>query len=198
MIHCRLLRLGYPSFNSVCSFSFPPFLDSRIVITFSHASRLRIFTMNLRRLLCQFLHLFPSEGDYPHADGIRQICQICVYANSAANPLIYNAVNEQFREGFKTYFRSWIECVLKIKRSKRRDDLKVTNRRNGAKPIGTCTMCGSSDTSLDGTLYSQKQQLQVNNNGGAQISMNGTTDTKDSIESEADKVEEHKELLTSV
>ena len=154
--------------------------------------------MNLRRLLCQFLYLFPSEGDYPHADGIRQICQICVYANSAANPLIYNAVNEQFREGFKTYFRSWIDCVLKIKRSKRRDDLKVTNRRNGAKPIGTCTMCGSSDTSLDGTLYSQKQQLQVNNNGGAQISVNGTTDTKNSIESESDKVEEHKELLTSV
>lgn len=139
-----------------------------------------------------------GEGDYPHADGIRQICQICVYANSAANPLIYNAVNEQFREGFKTYFRSWIECVLKIKRSKRRDDLKVTNRRNGAKPIGTCTMCGSSDTSLDGTLYSQKQRLQVNNNGGAQISMNGTTDTKNSIESESDKVEEDKELLTSV
>lgn len=193
MIHCRLLRLGYPSFN--CLFLF---LDPRIVITFSHASRLRIFTMNLRRLLCQFLYLFPSEGDYPHADGIRQICQICVYANSAANPLIYNAVNEQFREGFKTYFRSWIECVLKIKRSKRRDDLRVTNRRNGAKPIGTCTMCGSSDTFLDGTLYSQKQQLQVNNNGGTQISMNGTTDTKNSIESESDKVEEHKELLTSV
>ncbi|XP_022796055.1 neuropeptide FF receptor 2-like [Stylophora pistillata] len=147
-----------------------------------------------------FLWLDFGNGDrHPNATGIMQFCQICVYANSAANPLIYNAVNEQFREGFKTYFRSWIECVLKIKGSNRREDLNVANRQNGAKPTTSCTICsGSSDTSLNGTLHSQKQQLQVNNNATAEVSMNGTTDGKVLIVTESDRVEEHAELLTSV
>ena len=80
------------------------------------------------------------------------LCQICVYANSASNPLIYSAVNEHFREGFKNYFRSWIDCVLKIKGSRRKDKMRTNKRRTKAKPVGGCSFCGQSDTSLDGTL----------------------------------------------
>ena len=80
------------------------------------------------------------------------LCQICVYANSASNPLIYSAVNEQFREGFKNYFRSWIDCVLKIKGSRRKDNMRTNKRRTKAKPVGGCSFCGQSDTSLNGTL----------------------------------------------
>lgn len=139
-----------------------------------------------------------SLGDNPHASGILAMCQICVYANSASNPLIYNAVNEQFREGFKNYFRSWIECVLRIKGNKRRDHLNMGNRRKGGAkpPMGSCTMCKGSGVSLNGTLYTEKEQ-QVNNNGGAEISQNGT-DLKLTTVEELDKVEEHAELLTSV
>lgn len=124
------------------------------------------------------------------------LCQICVYANSASNPLIYNAVNEQFREGFKNYFRSWIECVLKIKGSKRRDHVEITNRRKGAKPIGSCTMCrGGSETSLNGTLCTQRDS-QVNNNDRVDITQVSSYDIK--VTTDQDKLEEYEEFLTTV
>lgn len=124
------------------------------------------------------------------------LCQICVYANSASNPLIYNAVNEQFREGFKNYFRSWIECVLKIKGSKRRDHIQIADRRKGAKPIGSCTMCrSSSETSLNGTLCTQRDS-QVNNNDRVDISQHTGLDTKVTLEQ--DRPDEYEEFLTTV
>lgn len=133
----------------------------------------------------------------PHAPSIVALCQICVYANSASNPLIYNAVNEQFREGFKNYFRSWIDCVLKIKVSKRRDHLQIAvDRRNGAKPIGSCTMCRtSSETSLNGTLCSQRDS-QVNNNDRDDITQHTGLDTK--VTSRHDSPDEYEEFLTTV
>lgn len=133
----------------------------------------------------------------PHAPSIVALCQICVYANSASNPLIYNAVNEQFREGFKNYFRSWIDCILKIKGSKRRDHIQIAvDRRNGAKPIGSCTMCRtSSETSLNGTLCPQRD-FQVNNNDRDDITQHTVLDTK--LTSRHDRPDEYEEFLTTV
>ena len=133
----------------------------------------------------------------PHAPSIVALCQICVYANSASNPLIYNAVNEQFREGFKNYFRSWIDCILKIKGSKRRDHIQIAvDRRNGAKPIGSCTMCRtSSETSLNGTLCPQRDS-QVNNNDRDDITQHTVLDTK--LTSRHDRPDEYEEFLTTV
>lgn len=133
----------------------------------------------------------------PHAPSIVALCQICVYANSASNPLIYNAVNEQFREGFKNYFRSWIDCILKIKGSKRRDHIQIAvDRRNGAKPIGSCTMCRtSSETSLNGTLCPQRDS-QVNNNDRDDITQQTVLDTK--LTSRHDRPDEYEEFLTTV
>ena len=133
----------------------------------------------------------------PHAPSIVALCQICIYANSASNPLIYNAVNEQFREGFKNYFRSWIDCVLKIKVRKRRDHLQIADdRRNGAKPIGSCTMCRtSSETSLNRTLCSQRES-QVNNNERDDITQHTGLDTK--VTSRHDSPDEYEEFLTTV
>jgi len=124
------------------------------------------------------------------------LCQICVYANSASNPLIYNAVNEQFREGFKNYFRSWIECVLKIKGSKRRDNIQIAvDRRNGAKPIGSCTMCrADSETSLNGAICPQRDS-QVNNNDRDDITHDTDFDTK--VTSRHDRPDECEEFLTT-
>lgn len=96
---------------------------------------------------------FGNGGKAKHAGDILALCQICVYANSASNPLIYNAVNEQFREGFKNYFRSWIDCVLNIKASKRKDQVrKEKGRPIVTRNIGGCTMCISSETSVNGGL----------------------------------------------
>lgn len=133
----------------------------------------------------------------PHAPSIVALCQICVYANSASNPLIYNAVNEQFREGFKNYFRSWIDCILKIKGSKRRDHIQIAvDRRNGAKPIGSCIMCRtSSETSLNGTLCPQRDS-QVNNNDRDDITQHTVLDTK--LTSRHDRPDEYEEFLTTV
>lgn len=133
----------------------------------------------------------------PHAPSIMALCQICVYANSASNPLIYNAVNEQFREGFKNYFRSWIECVLKIKGSKRRDHIQIAvNRRNRAKPMGSCTMCRSgSETSINGTLCPQTES-QVNNNHRDDITQSSGVDTK--VISPHHRRDECEEFLTTV
>lgn len=133
----------------------------------------------------------------PHAPSIMALCQICVYANSASNPLIYNAVNEQFREGFKNYFRSWIECVLKIKGSKRRDNIQIAvNRRNGPKPMGSCTMCRSgSETSINGTLCPQTES-QVNNNDRDDITQSASVDTKVTLPHH--RRDECEEFLTTV
>jgi len=132
----------------------------------------------------------------PHAQSILALCQICVYANSASNPLIYNAVNEHFREGFKNYFRSWIECVLKIKGSKRRDHIQIAvDRRNGAKPIGSCTMCRTgSETSLNGTICPQRDS-QVINNDRDDITQDADLDTK--VTSRHDRPDECEEFLTT-
>ena len=116
-------------------------------------------------------------GSYNHANGILALCQICVYANSASNPLIYNAVNGQFREGFKNYFRSWIDCVLHIKGSKRRDQIKISKRRQKGKAIGGCTMCRASDTSLSGTLCINNDS-RVNNNVRSDMLQYSGLDTK--------------------
>ena len=98
-----------------------------------------------------------------HADStsIMMLCQIFVYANSASNPLIYNAVNEQFREGFKTYFRSWYECILQVKRRKsRKDEIRIKN------PTQQTILCKlDSDVSLNGQPHSPCIQSQTNNNG---------------------------------
>lgn len=140
---------------------------------------------------------FGNGNENPHAPSIVALCQICIYANSASNPLIYNAVNEQFREGFKNYFRSWIDCILKIKGSKRRDHIQIAvDRRNGAKPIGSCTMCrASSETSLNGTLCPQRES-QVNNNDRDDITQYASLDTK--VISRHDSPDEYEEFLTTV
>ena len=139
-------------------------------------------------LLCSF------TGTNSHRDGILALCQICVYANSASNPLIYNAVNEQFREGFKNYFRSWIDCVLQIKGSKRRDELKISKRRQKEKTIGGCTMCRSSDTSLNGTLCVNNDS-RVNNNDRSDMLQYSGLETK---VTSREAPQEYNELLTTV
>ena len=114
-------------------------------------------------------HLSPfySTGKTKYADGIVALCQICVYANSASNPLIYNAVNEQFREGFKNYFRSWIECVLNI--NDRRDHVRIDKgRQTAAKNIRSCNMCRSNDSSDNGELCGNKSDSRgLRNNDGS-------------------------------
>ena len=126
-------------------------------------------------------------GDNKHADGILALCQICVYANSASNPLIYNAVNGQFREGFKNYFRSWIECVLKIKGRQRTEQVRLNNRRKPAKDRGGCTMCRTSDTSVNGALCNNSEP-KVNNNHRVDMETKLAHDTS----------QENEELLTAV
>jgi len=140
---------------------------------------------------------FGNGNKNPHAPSIMALCQICVYANSASNPLIYNAVNEQFREGFKNYFRSWIECVLKIKGSKRRENIQIAvNRRNGPKPMGSCTMCRSgSETSINGTLCPQTES-QVNNNDQDDNAQSAGVDTKVTLPHH--RRDECEEFLTTV
>lgn len=138
---------------------------------------------------------FGDGSSNPHADGILALCQICVYANSASNPLIYNAVNEQFREGFKNYFRSWIECVLKIKGSKRREQISINKRRKTAKNIGGCTMCRGSETSLNGTLYTSNTDSRFSNNNRSDMLQYTGLETKINAQ-EAEQ--ECEEFLTTV
>lgn len=117
---------------------------------------------------------FDNGSKTKYADGIVALCQICVYANSASNPLIYNAVNEQFREGFKNYFRSWIECVLNI--NDRRDHVRVDKgRQTAAKNIRSCNMCRSNDSSDNGELCSNKSDSRgLRNNDGSTETKTGT------------------------
>ena len=119
-------------------------------------------------LLCLFYlpsHLntvfFNLTEEHADSTSIMMLCQIFVYANSASNPLIYNAVNEQFREGFKTYFRSWYECILQVKRRKsRKDEIRIKN------PTQQTILCKlDSDVSLNGQPHSPCIQSQTNNNG---------------------------------
>ena len=139
--------------------------------------------------------VFLVPGDNPHMQSIMALCQICVYANSASNPLIYNAVNEQFREGFKNYFRTWIECVLRIKANRQRDGFEM-NERRGHETVGSCTMCRGSDTSLNGTLCSQGDSRLNNNVYRLCNSRNSIGNTI--IASNRRNSQEHKEFLTSV
>ena len=133
-------------------------------------------------------------GTNKHRVGILALCQICVYANSASNPLIYNAVNEQFRQGFKNYFRSWIECVLKIKGSQRTDQVMLAGRQKTPKNIGTCGMCRSSESSINGTLCA-KNDSQVNNNDRAEMLRCSSMETKVIAQG---ATQEYEELLTTV
>lgn len=137
---------------------------------------------------------FGDGASNKNKDGILALCQICVYANSASNPLIYSAVNEQFREGFKNYFRSWIDCVLKIKGSRRKDNMRTNKRRTKAKPVGGCSFCGQSDTSLNGTLCnSTNNSSQANNNSDR----SGMLQWESSVTT-AQHSEQYDEFLTTV
>lgn len=127
-------------------------------------------------LLCLFYlpsHLntvfFNLTEEHADSTSIMMLCQIFVYANSASNPLIYNAVNEQFREGFKAYFRSWIECILQVKcRKSRKDEIRINNQ--------TILCKLDSDVSLNGQPHSPRIQSQINNNGVKYIAQESDND----------------------
>ncbi len=46
-----------------------------------------------------------SLGSSPKYPIIRVISVVMLYSNSASNPILYNICNEQFRDGFKQYFK---------------------------------------------------------------------------------------------
>jgi hypothetical protein len=50
----------------------------------------------------RFFPLPASSSNYPM---IRVISVVMLYSNSASNPILYNICNEQFRDGFKKYFK---------------------------------------------------------------------------------------------
>lgn len=77
--------------------------------------------------------------------------QILVYFNSATNPLIYNAVNEQFREGFRQYFQSWKVLLMKLTGQQQSASSNETNARSH------CLMCSTSDNDSG-------EELKNNNN----------------------------------
>ena len=50
----------------------------------------------------KFLHFLGASPKFPV---LRVISVVMLYSNSASNPILYNICNEQFRDGFKQYFK---------------------------------------------------------------------------------------------
>lgn len=92
---------------------------------------------------------------------ITPLCQILVYANSASNPLIYNACNSQFREGFKNYFRAWLSCFL-WKHSGRLNNSSTQNGRTELTRQGAGCEPTMDDAQFEATR--QEKNCLCNNN----------------------------------
>ncbi|XP_031561442.1 galanin receptor type 1-like [Actinia tenebrosa] len=106
--------------------------------------------------------------------------QILVYFNSATNPLIYNAVNEQFREGFRQYFQSWRDLILTSKGKKSLQHRGQHNTRTTTK----CTMCiGSEEEKLHSRRCSERSENDNNNSSSQSRNVNSVTVTDNATSS---------------
>lgn len=99
--------------------------------------------------------MFLFSDTHKYIDDIVSLGQILVYFNSGTNPLIYNAVNEQFRQGFRLYFQSWKEIILKL--TGKQQSSGQTNQ-NGRAHCMMCSATGSENECNGG------EQLTNNNN----------------------------------
>ncbi|XP_048580002.1 neuropeptide FF receptor 1 [Nematostella vectensis] len=129
---------------------------------------------------------FGRGGDHEYVNQIVSLGQILVYFNSATNPLIYNAVNEQFREGFRLYFKSWIDLLLK----QHRDSMAVSGDGRPRRGLGKCAMCASDadtdeDVALNGTCISNYRR---DNNNGSCASYSPKTNASEVNMTQADEV----------
>jgi hypothetical protein len=122
--------------------------------------------------------LYSFTGEHVYISQIISLGQILVYFNSGTNPLIYNAVNEQFREGFRQYFQSWRDLLLKLKGKQ--------NRKRRNQNSRTKTKCSMrtviEEETLDRTISSPSDN--DNNNCNAQARCLNTVITTDDAESD--------------
>ena len=58
-------------------------------------------------------------------------CQICIYANSTTNPIIYNVCNENFRDWFRLYFGHCLSVTLGSRTAVEKTPKKVVVNCNG-------------------------------------------------------------------
>lgn len=98
-------------------------------------------------------------------------CRTCIYANSAINPVIYNAMSQKFRSAFRGLYR----C--------QRPEGAHRTMSMLQSGLGTVRDTRSSQPHNDGDKEKVKQHLDMSphhNGGGHQIVINGTTATNNS------------------